>query len=73
MNARVFNAKILQVSASDFVKDSVVSRGLHLAQGDDVFVDCLDIQEKGFKADDSEFGQIFSKAIEEGCHYIHLF
>jgi len=70
---KVFNANILQVSVSDSVKDSVVSDGLHIAFGDDIFVDCLDLQEKGFVADDSEFGQIFVEAIAKGCHYIHLY
>jgi hypothetical protein len=74
MNTRVFNAKILQVSASAALKDAVVARGLHLAFGaEDVIIDCDDIREKGIKPDDSEFGKVVARAFDTKCDYIHLF
>lgn len=72
---KVFNAKILQVDASDSLKDSVVARGYHIAFGDeDVFVDVLDVQDKCISANpDDEFRGLLAQAIKDGCHYIHLY
>lgn len=71
---QVTNAKVLQVNASDALKDEVIARGLHLAFGDeDVFIGCEDVRERVSEISSPELGQLISEALAQGCDYIHLF
>ena len=70
---KVFEARILQCSVRDGVKDLVVRLGLQIAEGSDIFIDCDDLEERGIEVEDSELKAIIEKASTENCHYIHLF
>jgi hypothetical protein len=65
------------VDATDHVKDLVVRRGYHISSGDDVFICCLDIEEReregAIEINDPELVGIFKQATEEKCDYIQLF
>ena len=72
---KISTAKILTANTSDFIRDQVVAKGLHMAFGDnDVIIDCeiLERRESDMRSI-PDMDCIIDEAIKEGCDYIHLF